>query len=200
VGPKVATRIRSRREQLRRLAVVYKAEIRLKIITELYMREMSPKEFYEEFGGRSAAWVAQHFKALEKHGWLRRVGQKPRSDGRQGPPEILYRATDLVFFDAETWALLPYSVRLAFSWSSFEEIAERMRQGIEASLLEGRPGRPLTCTTLRLDQLGWTRVTRALATQFETLYEEQDDAKIRVARTGGRADPGRGLHDRIRIS
>lgn len=32
---------------LRRLAIVFADELRLKIVTELYMREMSPTQFYE---------------------------------------------------------------------------------------------------------------------------------------------------------
>lgn len=184
MAPKVASNIRSRREQLRRLAIVFKVEVRLKIVTELFMREMSPKEFYEEFGGGSVSRVAQHFEALEEHDWLRRIGYKDRDVKRRGPSETLYRATELVFFDAETWALLPYSARLAFSWSSFKEIAQRMREGIEASAIEGRLSRDPTCTPLQLDSLSWARAIKALDTQFEALFEEQEDAKIRVARSG----------------
>jgi hypothetical protein len=39
------------------LAVVFAVPIRLKIVTELYQRDMSPTQFYEEFGGGSVpAW------------------------------------------------------------------------------------------------------------------------------------------------
>jgi hypothetical protein len=163
------------------LAILFKVEIRLKIVTELYLREMSPKDFQREFGGGTVSRVAQHFELLETHGWLRRVGPKDRDTRRRGRTETLYRATELAFFDAETWALLPYSVRLAFSWSSFQAIAGHLREGIEAAEFEGRPSRNLTCTRLQMDDLGWTRIIKALNALFESLYEEQDDAKIRIA-------------------
>ena len=51
-------------EHLRRLAVVFAVPIRLKIVAELYQREMSPKQFYEEFGGGSISRVAKHFERL----------------------------------------------------------------------------------------------------------------------------------------
>jgi hypothetical protein len=184
MAPRVAGSIRSRREQLRRLAIVFKVELRPKIVTELFMREMSPKEFYEEFGGGSVSRVAQHFEALEEHGWLRRIGYKGRDVKRRGPSETLYRAPEPVFFDVGTWALLPFSARLAFSRSGFKKIAQWMREAIEASAFEGRLSREPTCTPLQLDSLGWTRVIKALDTQFEALFEEQEDARIRVARSG----------------
>lgn len=184
--PKIATSIRSRREQLRRLAIVFRVEIRLKIVAELYIREMSPKEFYEEFGGGSVERVAQHFEALEKSGWLRRVGYKGRHTKRRGRSETLFRATEAAFFDAETWALLPYSVRLASSWNLFKATAWELREGIEGAFFEGRPSRDLTCTAHELDQLGWTRVIAELNARFESIFEEQDDAKIRVAHSGER--------------
>lgn len=182
--PRIASRLRSRREHLRHLAIVFKVEIRLKIVAELYISEMSPKEFYEQFGGGSVERVAQHFELLEEHGWLRRLGNKHRDTKRRGPAETLYRATDTPFFDAETWALLPYSLRLAYSWSSFRATSKELREGIEGALFEGRPSRDLTCTALELDELGWTRAITELDARFEAIFEEQEDAKIRVGRTG----------------
>lgn len=185
MAPKISTKLKSRREHLRHLAVVFKVEIRLKIVAELYIREMSSKEFYEEFGGGTVARISQHFKVLTDHGWLSRVGYKDRATRRRGTSETLYRATETPYFDAETWALLPYSLRLAYSWSSFKATAKELREGIEGALFEGRPSRDLTCTPLELDEVGWVRVTSELDSRFESIFEEQDNAKIRVARTGG---------------
>lgn len=181
--PNMATSVRSRREHLRRLSIVYRVEIRLKIAVELYRREMSPKEFQAEFGGGTVARVSQHFEYLERHGWLRRV-HKGHDSRRRGRSETLYRATETPFFDAETWTLLPYSLRLAFSWSSFRAAARDLEEGIKGAFSGGRLSRDLTCTPLELDELGWRRVIAALDAHFESIFEEQGDAKIRVARTG----------------
>jgi hypothetical protein len=184
VVPKIATKRRSQREHLLHLAIVFKFELRLKIVAELFIRAMSPTEFCAEFGGGSLERVAQHFAALEEHGWLRRVGYKRREMKGPGAPETLYRATEIPFFDSETWSSLPYSLRLAYSWSSFAAIARLLRQGIEGAFFEERPSRPLTCTPLEVDEIGWERIVAKLATDFESIFEEQEDAKIRCSCSG----------------
>lgn len=181
--PKIVSSVRSRRDHLRRLSVIYRVEIRLKIIVELCRREMSPKEFQAEFGGGSVSRVSQHFEYLEKHGWARPV-HRGHDSKRRGPSETLYRATDAPYFDSETWVLLPYSLRLAFSWSSFKAAAIDLGEGIKGAFFDGRLSRDLTCMPLELDELGWTRVIAELDAHFESIFEEQDDAKIRVARAG----------------
>jgi hypothetical protein len=184
VTPKVAVKYGASRERLRHLAIVFKFELRLKIVAELYTRPMSPKGFLEEFGEGSLERVSQHFAVLEKHGWLRRVGPKSREGNRRGPPETLYRATDTVYLDVETSALLPHSARLAWSWGAFASIARLLRQGIEGALFEGHPSRPLTCVPLEVDDIGWTQVIARLATTFEMIFEEEGDAKIRCSSSG----------------
>jgi hypothetical protein len=175
--------VRSRREHLHRLAIIYRVEIRLKIVVELCRREMSPKEFQAEFGGGSVSRVAQHFEYLERHGWARPV-HRGHDSKRRGPSETLYRATDAPYFDSDTWVLLPYSLRLAFSWSTFKATAIDLGEGIKGAFSDTRLRRDLTCSPLELDDLGWTRVIAKLDAHFESTFEEQDDAKIRVAHTG----------------
>ena len=185
MGIGVTTSIRSRREQLRWLSVIFRLAIRLKIVAELYMRPMSPKEFYSEFGGGSLSRVSKQFTVLEKHGALRRVGPRGRAVSRPGPSETLFRATEAPFLDAAMWAMLPYSIRLTSSWNLFKATAKELRGGIEAAAFEGRQSRDLTCTPLELDELGWTRVIAALDSHFESVFAEQEDAKIRVAEGSG---------------
>lgn len=78
---KVWVGIKSRAAHLRRLSVVFAIELRLKIVTELYMREMSPKQFHEEFGGGTLSRVTHNFEKLAEHGWLRYI----RSEGGPTP-------------------------------------------------------------------------------------------------------------------
>ncbi len=164
---------------LQRLAVVLAHPIRLKIITELSMREMSPKQFFEEFGYGSISRVDEHFKVLVKYGWLRFIRSK--SGGRRrGATEHFYRAPELVVIDNDTWAELPYSIRAEFSSTTFEQFAERCTQAMEAGTFDARADRHFTWTPVILDQLGWEKVTAALNRLFESLFEEQTDAKLRI--------------------
>lgn len=174
---------KSQAPYLRRLAVVFADPLRLKIVTELHMREMSPTQFFEEFGGGSVSRVDRHFKTLAEHDWLRLVRQV--SGGRRrGGTEHFYRAPELAVFDNETWSQLPYSIKVAFSWTIFEQFAERATQAMEASTFDARPDRHFTWTPIHLDQLGWERVIAAADALFEALFEEQADAKLRIAQSG----------------
>jgi hypothetical protein len=184
VVPKIWTGVESRVAYLRRLSVVFALDLRIKIVTELYLREMSPKQFYAEFGGGSLSRVDKNFKKLAEHGWLRYVRSEGPGGSRRGAHEHFYRATDLAVFDNETWALVPYSMRVAISWRTFKILAERVRDALTAGTLDARAGSHLNRTTIALDQCGWERVVAAVDAVFASLFEEQDDAKLRISHSG----------------
>jgi hypothetical protein len=173
-------------EHLRRLAVVLAVPIRLKIVNELYQREMSPTEFYEEFGGGSVSRVAKHFERLRETGWLILVRREGPGGLRRGGVETIYRATELAFCDRPTWVSLPHSMRVAFSWNTFKEIAELFREALEASTFYARAERRLTGTRLLFDEAGWKRVADAVGEEFSAHFDEQENARRRADRTGER--------------
>jgi hypothetical protein len=177
---KIKVRVESRFEYLRRLSVVFASELRIKIVTELYLREMSPKQFHTEFGGGSMSRIDKTFKKLAEHSWLRYIHSKGPGGSRRGAIEHFYRGTELAVIDEETWALVPYSMRVSISWTIFKVLAERVRHALNAKTLTARAGSHLGSTTIALDQLGWERVVAATDTLFESIFEEQDDAKIRL--------------------
>jgi hypothetical protein len=183
VAARVRARIRSQAENLRRLAVVFAVELRLKIVTELYQRPMSPKEFHEEFDGGTISRVNQNFEQLQKHDWLRETAKVGPGGKRRGGTEHFFRATELAFFDQATWAVLPYSIRVAFSWNIFGSIAAQLRAAIERNAFKAGGGTGLKVETLLFDQIGWKRVIDVFSQKFEALYEEQDDARMRACRT-----------------
>lgn len=157
--------------------------LRLKIVTELNMREMSPTLFFARFGGGSVPRVNRHFQVLAKHGWLRLV-RRAGGGKRYGGVEHFYRASKQAVFDNETWAELPYSIRAAFSSMFLEQFADRVTEAMKAGTFDSRAGRHFTWTPILLDQIGWERVIAAIDALFESLFEEQDDAKLRVHNSG----------------
>lgn len=175
---------RERVDHLQRLAVVFAVPIRLRIVMELFQREMSPSEFQKEFGGGSVSRIAKHFDRLTETGWLRRVHSRGPGGRRRGATETVYRAPELAFCDRETWIALPYSIRLSFSWNMFKEIAEMMRGATEAAALDARRDSRLIGMRLMLDEDGWTRVSEAVSQEFASQFEEQEDARRRVTHTG----------------
>jgi hypothetical protein len=178
--------VKSRLEYLRRLSIVYAFDLRIKIVTELFLREMSPKQFYEEFGGGSLPRVDRHFKKLAEHGWLKFM-RSETGGSRRGATEHFYRAPELAIIDNETWALVPYSMRVAMSWQIFKLLAERVRDAMEAKTLEARSGSHLSSTTTVVDQAAWERIVAGVDSVFELIFEEQDEAKHRIARGRGKA-------------
>ncbi len=168
---------------IRRLAIVFADPLRLKIVTELYMREMSPTQFYEELGGGSASRVARHFKKLAEYDWLKLVRQET-GGRRRGGVEHFYRATELAIFDLETWSSLPDSIKEALSWRTFEQLVERVKEAISAGTFDARFDRHLSWTPVLLDQLGWESVIDAVEAQFSSLFDEQNSAKLRIAQSG----------------
>ena len=167
------------RERLRRLAVVFAVELRMKIVVELYMREMSAPQFHREFGGGSPSRINQNFSTLAKKNWLRRVYSKGPGGRRHGAIEHFYRATEPPLMDAESWALLPYSVRVTSSWNLFRQIAPRLRGDLEESSEEAGHTRNLSCARFLLDETGYRQVIAAMNERFVGLFEEQEDARRR---------------------
>lgn len=180
---KAKTSTKTRFAFLRRLSVVFAFELRIRIVTELYLREMSAKEFFEEFGGGSLSRVNKHFIRLAEEGWLTYI--RTESGGRRrGAREHFYRAPALAIFDSPTWALVPYSLRVAISWRTFKLLAKRVRDALVAGTLEARAGSHLSHTTMLLDRLGWERTIAATDTLFEAIFCEQSEAKVRMTRSG----------------
>lgn len=161
-----------------RLAVVFADPIRLKIVSELFLREMSPSQFRDVYGGGSLSRIDSHFKRLVEFEWLRRVRQVRTA--RPGRSENLYRASQLAIFDEEMWAELPISVREEFSWRIFDQFSERVRDAVKARTLDARPDRHLSWTPLVLDEAGRASVFRAVTELFYGLLEEQADARTRL--------------------
>lgn len=166
--------------KLSRLAVVFADPIRLKIVTELFRREMSPSQFYEAYGGGSLARLDRHFKRLAEHGWLRLVKEE-RGGRRRGGTEHFYRAPELAIIEDALWEQLPPSLRAEFSWRTFEQFAERVKDALEAGTFDARPERHLTWTPLVLDEEGREQILGLVMSLFRSLLEEQEDARIRLA-------------------
>lgn len=180
-------RISTEPSYLARLGVLYAHPLRIKISSELYMREMSPTEAFEEFGGGSYGQILAHFHTLEEHGWIRRVRSEKASGGR-GRPRNIYRATELAVVDDDTWAEFPTSIQVAFTVRTLQHLGERVGGALAAGNVDQRGDRFFRCRSAAIDERGWRDSMTALADCFYTLAQEQLDAKIRLDRS-----PDRGM-------
>lgn len=176
---KTRPRTKAMATRLSRLAVVLSEPLRLKIVSELYMREMSPSQFFAQFGGGSVTRVSRHFQALAEHGWLELIREESGGK-RRGGVEHFYRTTELAILDYDVFLELPYSVRASFSATTFEQLADRVAEAAAAGTFGARPDGHSSCTSLVIDRLGSERVLGAAEALFESLLEEQADAKLRA--------------------
>jgi DNA-binding PadR family transcriptional regulator len=175
-------RINAGPSYLLRLGILYAHPLRMKIASELYMREMSPTQVHEEFGGdASYGAILKHFKTLEEHGWIRWVRQEQASSG--GRPRDLYRATELAVIDDETWKELPTSIQVAFSARTLQQLGERVGGGLAEGAVDRREDCFFDCRSLVLDAQGWRAAMQVLADCFHEHVHEQVDAKIRLEKS-----------------
>lgn len=166
-----------------RLARVFSNEVSLRIITELSLRQMSPSQFVDEFGGGELSEVSRRFRVLVEQGWLIKVEEKT-GGRRRGGVERFYRATRSAIFDARNWSKVPNRVRTTYSWRIFEQLAEQVREAMDAGTFDSREDRHHTWTPFVLDQVGWSQVIAAVDAVFYAVLEEQRRAKQRLDRSG----------------
>jgi DNA-binding HxlR family transcriptional regulator len=162
---------------IERLGILYMEQIRATIVTELYMREMGMRQFFETIGGSSYDSVRRHFLKLVEYGWLRKV--RTASVGR-GRPEALYRSTELAVIDTETWCTIPLSIRDALTVQLLVEMGNRLGEALEDGVADTRANRVTTFTTIEVDEGAWHHAHKAVEHCFQTLLQEQTDAKIRL--------------------
>lgn len=169
-----------------RVAKVFSEPLRIKIVAELNLREMSPKQFFEEFGGGSLPRVSRHFEVLVKYGWLYLV--RTESGGkRRGGVEHFYCAPQPAVFHNDVWSSLPTSMQEMVSAGIFEELGARIKEAIASGTLDARPDRHFSWSPLRLDQRGWDSIVGKVDALFESLAEEQEEAALRMTESGEEA-------------
>lgn len=185
---KLKAGIKSRLPYTLRLAKIMTDELRMKIVMELNMREMSPKEFYEEFGGGSLSRVSRAFDVLYEYGWLLLV-RTATGGKRRGAVEHFYRATEPAVFYNDVWAPLPKSMKEMISGGIFEELVARVREAMGARTIDAREDRHFSWVPLLLDQEGWENVIARVDAVFHFVFEEQKRANARMAETGEEPTP-----------
>jgi DNA-binding transcriptional ArsR family regulator len=172
--------LRTGQSFLERMGVLYHDRIRLEIVAELYTREMSPKQFFEQVGGSTYDTVRRHFVKLVDYGWLRRVRTEQTGRGR---PEHLYRSTELAVIDDETWEKIPTTIRDSFTVQNVLEMGERLADALSLRTLDSQPDSFLAYTTFAVDEKGRGEAIGALNQCFRALLQEQTDAKVRLEKS-----------------
>jgi DNA-binding transcriptional ArsR family regulator len=168
---------------LLRMAKLFADPLRIRIVSELTMRPMSPKEFYEEFGGGSLSRVSRHFKVLFEYDWIELVEEKS-GGARRGAIEHFYRATEPAVFDEANWGDLPETIKERVTWQVFATYVEQFKEALEAGTIDARPERHLTWSPALYDELGLKRILAKTMELYEFIGEEQTASNERMAESG----------------
>ncbi|HEX6688464.1 MAG TPA: winged helix-turn-helix domain-containing protein [Solirubrobacterales bacterium] len=170
------------------MSKVFADSLRVQILAELNTREMSPKQFFEEFGGGSISRVSRAFDVLAEYGWLALV-RTETGGKRRGAVEHFYRATGPAMFDEATWSDVPDAMKNIFTWRAFLTLADRIKEATLAGTIDAREDRHFTWTPFRLDRQGWRNVIAKVDGLFHWLFEEQKRASARIAESGEEPTP-----------
>ncbi len=166
-----------------RLAKVMSNKLRMKIVMELSMREMSPKEFFDEFGGGTLSRVAESFRVLADYGWIH-MTRTATGGRRRSATEHYYRATEPIIYYNDTWAALPGPIKEMISGGIFEEFFGRVREAMAAGTIDSRSDRHASWMPGRVDQQGWENIIGSIDALFHRIREELEEAGQRLAESG----------------
>lgn len=166
---------------MQRLSKVLADPRRVRILAECSIAAMSPRNFRSEFGGPSLADILQDFEVLEQFGWLAKVptgpGVEPDAFDR------LYSTTEPLIFESD-WFGVPDSAKALVTWRIVETLTARVKDATAAGTIDERPDSHLTWTPLLMDQQGWDAVIKRIDAIFYFLFDEQKDARARMAESG----------------
>jgi hypothetical protein len=171
-----------------RLSKVFADPLRMKILAECNLREMSPKQFHHEFGGGSLPRVSRAFEVLAEYDWLEQT-RTETGGKRRGAVEHFYRATESALFDEELWPEVPGSMKALVSWRILETLNTKVREAMEGGTMDARSDRHFSWMPLRLDLRGWKNVIAKIDAIFYWLFKEQEEANLRMAKSGEKPIP-----------
>jgi hypothetical protein len=175
------TEVKSRWPRAERLLQVFGEPLRLRVLYECVLREMSPQAFHREIGTATLARVKQAFELLVQYEWLERTRT---DDSDPDAVEHFYRAIDSMVIEEEVWAELPDSTKALITGRIVESFVVRMKEAMKAGTIYARDDAHLTWQPLELDEEGWNRVIERLNATFHCLPEEQERANARMEESG----------------
>jgi len=166
------------------LSQVFADPLRMRVLAECVIREISPRGFHQEIGGAKLAKIEQAFELLTQYDWLEPV-ESDEAAPEPDPAMRLYRAIEPPILDEEDWAKMPESTRALTVWRIWETLTQRMKTAMkEGTISGGRTDQHISWKVFELDQEGWDAVIARVNSLFDSLWMEQEKADARMAESG----------------
>lgn len=160
---------------------------RNRILMELHLQPMSPKQFCARFGG-DLTLIARYFRELKDWDFIE-VAEELRGGKRRGAVEKVYRATQRIHFDTATWDGLPRYLRAECSGAILQSLIRRISQAVKNETFDAEPDRHLSWKAVSFDRQAWTEYVTRLDQVLTWIAELEAESAERLATAEGEAIP-----------
>jgi len=158
---------------------------RNRILFEIHLRPMSPKQFSLAFDSLDTATISRYFRELKDWGFLE-VADELRGGGRRGAAEKVYRAIRRVHFDTKNWSVMPRNLRDECSGVVLGSFVSRVTEAVRARLLDQGSSRYISTGVLHLDRASFGELGSYLDETLDWIARLEIEAGFRMMLTGER--------------
>jgi len=154
---------------------------RVRVLSELSVRPMSPSQFVEEVGGELTQ-ISRCFRQLADWGFVEVLEERP---GRRSGAAIehVYRGIQRVHFDTATWRTVPRSERDTVSRTAVSAYFARIAEAVQGRTFDAEIDRHLSWDGVALDRPAWLELGARLDEVLEWLPELAVEANLRLRDT-----------------
>ena len=160
---------------------------RVRILSELSVRPMSPSQFVEEAGGELTQ-IARCFRQLAGWGFIEVIEERP-GRRRGAAIEHVYRGIERAHLDTATWKTVPRSERDTVSRAAVSAYFARIAESVEGGTFDAEFDRHLSWDGVALDRSAWLELGGRLDQTLEWLPELAVDADRRLMAADGERIP-----------
>jgi DNA-binding transcriptional ArsR family regulator len=149
---------------------------RIRILSELSLRPLSPSRFVEHYGGELSK-ISRQFRLLEDWGYIEVIEECPGH--RQGAAiEHIYRGIQRAHFDTPTWTSVPQPDRDAISHTTIDAVVARVAEATQARTFDQEVDRHLSWDGVALDRQAW----RELGERLDDVLDWLSDLEVESAK------------------
>ncbi|HEU4463096.1 MAG TPA: winged helix-turn-helix domain-containing protein, partial [Solirubrobacterales bacterium] len=160
---------------------------RVRILSELSLRPMSPSQFVEEVGGE-LTHIARCFRQLAEWNFVEVVEERP-GRRRGAAIEHVYRGIQRAHFDTATWKTVSRSERDTWSRTAVSAYFARIAEAVEGGTFDAEIDRHVSWDGVALDRPAWLTLGGRLDQVLEWLPELAVEADRRLQDSAGERIP-----------
>jgi len=160
---------------------------RVRILSELSVRPMSPSQFVEEVGGELTQ-IARCFRQLAEWDFVEVIEERP-GRRRGAAIEHVYRGIRRSQFDTATWKTVSRSARDTWSRTAVSAYFARIAEAVESGTFDAEIDRHVSWDGVALDRLAWSELGSRLDETLEWIAELAVEADRRLLDSEGERIP-----------